>query len=206
MDLVNSRWTDHLGSGRTFDRLPLPEWRQAFLARWSNPATGVADAPDAVAALRELRAVLRRLLEALSRGQTLARPDVEALNRALAASPRARRLEAAGGGYVLVEAPARFDWRWALAEVAASAAELVAAGTSSRLRVCANPSCSWMFYDDSRGGSRSCSTRGNLRSWWRCNARLRSKTKCRGSSVPICCSPSTASPSQNSTVCRAASD
>ena len=154
VDLVNSRWTDHLGSGRTFDRLPLPEWRQAFLARWSNPATGVADAPDAVAALRELRAVLRRLLEALSRGQALARPDVEALNRALAASPRARRLEAAGGGYVLVEAPARFDWRWALAEVAASAAELVAAGTSSRLRVCANPSCSWMFYDDSRGGSR----------------------------------------------------
>lgn len=154
LDLVNSRWTDHLGSGGVHDRLPLPDWRHAFLARWSGLPTGAADAPEAVAALRGLRGLLRRLLEAFAREQPLDGSDVEALNQVLAASPRARRLEAVGGGYRLVEAAARRDWRWALAEVAASAAELLAAGNPARLKVCANPACSWMFYDVSRNASR----------------------------------------------------
>ena len=154
LDLVNSRWTDHLGSGRIHDRLQLPDWRRAFLGRWSGLPTVVADVPEAVAGLAELRGVLRRLLEAFARGQPFAAGDVEALNHVLAASPRARRLESVGGRYRLVEAPARYDWRWALTEVAASAAELLAAGEPARLKVCANPACSWMFYDVSRSGSR----------------------------------------------------
>jgi predicted RNA-binding Zn ribbon-like protein len=154
LDLVNSRWTDHLGSGRVKDRLPLPEWRHAFFGRWSRLATGVADAPEAVAGLRTLRGLLRRLLETFSRGEALAAQDVMALNRVLAASPRARRLEAVNGRYRLVEAPDRRDKAWALAEVAASAAKLLDSGEPARLRVCANPGCSWMFYDESRSGSR----------------------------------------------------
>ena len=34
LDLVNSRWSDHLGSGRSYDRLPEPLFRRAFLKRW----------------------------------------------------------------------------------------------------------------------------------------------------------------------------
>jgi predicted RNA-binding Zn ribbon-like protein len=154
LDLVNSRWTDHLGSGRIHDRLPLPDWRHAFFARWSHLPTGATDAPEAVAGLRELRDLLRRLLEAFARGEAFAAADVEHLNQVLAASPRARRLEAGSGRHRLVEAPARYDWRWALAEVAASAAGLLVTGQPARLKVCANPACSWMFYDESRNGAR----------------------------------------------------
>jgi predicted RNA-binding Zn ribbon-like protein len=39
---------------------------------------------------------------------------------------------------------------WLLAAVARSAAELVAEGSSARLRVCSNPSCGLFFYDNSR--------------------------------------------------------
>ena len=153
LDLVNSRWTDHLGSGRVHDRLPLLEWRREFFARRDDLATGVVESPEAAPALRELRGSLRRLLEAFARAQPLPTADVEALNRVLAASPRRRRLETVGGRHRLVEVGAR-DLRWALAEVAASAAELLASGDPARLRVCANPACSWMFYDESRSRSR----------------------------------------------------
>ncbi len=39
---------------------------------------------------------------------------------------------------------------WLLAAIARSAAEIIAEGTSSRLRACANPSCRLFFYDTSR--------------------------------------------------------
>ena len=144
-----------MGSSHVYDRLPLTEWRHGFLGRWSELAAGVADEPPAIAGLGALRGILRRLLEAVARGEPPAAQDVEALNRVLAASPRTRRLEGMPGDRQrMVEAPSRYDWRWALAEVASSAAELLAAGEPRRLRVCANPDCSWMFYDESRSGSR----------------------------------------------------
>ena len=151
---MNSRWTDHLGSDRVYDRLPGAEWRRAFMARWGLLAIGTAASSEAIEGLRALRGLLRRLLEAYARGDTLVAADVGALNGFLGASPRTMRLEAAGDRHRLVEVPARYDWRWALAEVAESAADLLAAGERARLKVCANPACSWMFYDETRNASR----------------------------------------------------
>jgi predicted RNA-binding Zn ribbon-like protein len=39
---------------------------------------------------------------------------------------------------------------WLLAAIARSAAELLAEGPSARLRVCSNPTCGLLFYDNSR--------------------------------------------------------
>jgi predicted RNA-binding Zn ribbon-like protein len=50
--------------------------------------------------------------------------------------------------------PARRDWRWVMSEVIASAAELMTTGEPRRLKSCANPSCMWMFYDESHNRSR----------------------------------------------------
>jgi predicted RNA-binding Zn ribbon-like protein len=154
LDLVNSRWADHVGRGRTYDRLPLREWRLAFLEHWGLAEGGAADAPEVVGGLERLRALLRVLLEARARGEPLPEPEVAALNRILASSPRTLRLEADRGGWRLVDAPPTRDWRWVLAELATSAARLLAEGDPARLRVCANPSCSRMFYDVSRSAAR----------------------------------------------------
>ena len=46
-----------------------------------------------------------------------------------------------------------------MARIAASAAELAGSGAPERLKVCANPDCSWMFYDHTLNRSqRFCST------------------------------------------------
>jgi predicted RNA-binding Zn ribbon-like protein len=39
---------------------------------------------------------------------------------------------------------------WLLAAIARSAAELIAEGSTARLRICSNPGCGLFFYDMSR--------------------------------------------------------
>lgn len=153
LDLVNSRWQDHLGSGRTFDRLALPTWQEAFLGRWRLGVEEPAG-PGVLRELDALRSLIRRLLEAFGRGAELPAPDVEALNRVMAASTSARLLERDTEGYRLVSRPPQPGWRWAMGEIATSAAALLAAGEPARLKVCGNHACTWMFYDSSRNRSR----------------------------------------------------
>src|SRR5438105_15506709 len=69
LDLINSRFNNHLGSGEVYDRLPLGRFRAAFLRRWnynlSNP-----DDPKGVSRLRRLRTLLREVLEGyIARGK-----------------------------------------------------------------------------------------------------------------------------------------
>ena len=153
LDLVNSRWQDHQGSGQAFDRLVSDTWRQAFLGR-RDLAPDVRWGPGVEEQLKSLRSLVRRVLETFARSQACAPEDLRALNQMMLAAPAARRLARSGAGYRLVERPLRRDWDWVAAELAASCARLVAEGDPARLKVCANPDCTWMFYDDSRNRRR----------------------------------------------------
>src|SRR6266571_1652416 len=85
LDLIDSLWTDHLGSGESYDRLIEPKFRRAFLKRWQFR---VADPDDrkAVNGLTRLRATLRDALERYMDGRELPaglRLEIEAIvNRA----------------------------------------------------------------------------------------------------------------------------
>ena len=56
------------------------------------------------------------------------------------------------GGYELSLVRLGDDWAAVMAEVATSAGRLIS--QRRRLKVCANPHCSWMFVDASRPGTR----------------------------------------------------
>lgn len=108
---------------------------------------------------------MRRILETWSAGGGLASADLERLDRLVAAAGGARRVRGAAGRPAVVFEPDRRDWNWVLAEVAASAAGLLATGEPGRLKVCGNPDCTWLFYDQSHNSSRRwCDVRacGNL--------------------------------------------
>ena len=151
LDLINTRWTDHLGSGTVHDRLPLSVWRRAFARRW-NLQLGDPDDPRAIRRLMKLRDLLRRAMELyIERGRLTPsiRRELEVeINRA----GMVLRIKQKGGQEGLVLARAGKDWDIATAEIATSALRLI--GERHVVKICANPSCSWMFVDESRSGSR----------------------------------------------------
>jgi len=151
LDLVNSRWRDHIGSGRYYDRLPEPLFRRAFLKRWAYHVTD-PDAARGIARLKALRPVIRRVMDAYASGHVLSpalrrRLELEA-NRATAVL----RLRRVGGADQLSLEHDGDEWDVVSSQIAASAARLIAERTV--VKECANPSCSWMFVDGTKARSR----------------------------------------------------
>src|SRR5436305_14830070 len=77
IDLVNSYFTDHLGSGDNGDRIASPEWQEWFLDRYRLQPEG-PDAPP-LDELVAMRRDLRRILDKCSRRAALRPRDVRLL-------------------------------------------------------------------------------------------------------------------------------
>ncbi|MEW6366548.1 MAG: CGNR zinc finger domain-containing protein [Acidobacteriota bacterium] len=151
-DLLNSDWHDHLGSGRREERLENDAWLSAFLARmaWKGPLPSARERGR----LRRLRVLLCRIVEAVRAGGRVDAKDIALLNGALAESPLARRIERTRGGWSITTAPVSGGIDGVVAELASSFASMLADGDPSRIRICANRDCNWVFYDWSRNRTR----------------------------------------------------
>jgi predicted RNA-binding Zn ribbon-like protein len=184
LELVNSDHLDYLGSGRSEDRLKHPGWLEAFLGRWGLAPAKQVD-QTTIAALVTLRALLRRMAVALSKGQPLSDEDLRVLNELLSASPTARQLRRSDGPHGAGEPLYRLewthtqnDWNLVLAEIVASFAALLARNETYRFKVCQNPDCGCVFYDESPNLVRRwCeNTCGNLMKVRRFRARQRASS------------------------------
>jgi predicted RNA-binding Zn ribbon-like protein len=152
IDLVNSSFTDYLGTGATNDRITSREWQGWFLRRYRlKPDTGDA-AP--IEELVALRTDLKRILGKWAARLPLSPRDVGRLDSWVRAAAVRQRVTRTDGGPELVQEPLRRDWTWVMAEVAASAVELMRTRDAQRLKTCGNPGCSWLFYDTSVNHSR----------------------------------------------------
>jgi predicted RNA-binding Zn ribbon-like protein len=76
------------------------------------------------------------------------------LNGRLASSVQRWRLEATGSGVTSRVEPLRADWSAVTAALVLSFNQLMSVSDLSRLKKCANPDCSYLFYDDSTNSSR----------------------------------------------------
>ncbi len=153
LDLLNSEWHDYRGTGRTEDRLENLDWLNEFLSRWGLDVAG-PPVYAAKAALVSLRSLLRRMVEDLGAGRQPSDNDLNKLNAILVAAPVACRLARNEEGYQVEQVPLKRDWNWILAEIAVSFVELLAFYDPLRIKVCENPDCGWVFYDESKNRSR----------------------------------------------------
>jgi predicted RNA-binding Zn ribbon-like protein len=151
LDLINSLWSDHLGHGHSYDRLPDPRFRRALLKRWQFKVADPDD-PKAQVELAHLRAVLRRALERYISGRPLTAAVVRELEAIVNRAPMRLQIEPKGGGTLVHSQRPRRDWDAVMAEIATSAVRLMSEGRA--VKVCANPNCSWMFVDQSKPGTR----------------------------------------------------
>jgi predicted RNA-binding Zn ribbon-like protein len=60
------------------------------------------------------------------------------------------RLRWDGEQYQIEVVPVRRDWRWVMGEIALSLADLLAYSDTRRLKICENPHCRGIFYDESK--------------------------------------------------------
>jgi hypothetical protein len=58
------------------------------------------------------------------------------------------------GSYFVQLVSVHRDWDWQKAELLRSLAELLADNQQSRLKICHNPACRWVFVDRSHGNTR----------------------------------------------------
>jgi predicted RNA-binding Zn ribbon-like protein len=161
LDLINSQLFD--GFGGTEDRLDDDSWLDQFLDRWGAKERRPSRTAKRTA-LRGLRELLRRVVEAHAYNGRIGATDLAALNRVLAEPKLRRRLTVAEDGYALWLEPIDDRWVAFLAEIAASLAELLTRDPE-RLRVCENDLCRWAYFDESKNRSRrwcSSSVCGNV--------------------------------------------
>ena len=157
IELVNSLFSDYLGTHKTVDRLLLPEWRQWFLERYRVDPECADAAP--IERLQALRGDLRAMLDKWARRGALVQRDARILDGWISPAVVRERITAASGHIDIRLEPVCSDWTWALSRIAASAVQLVSQGDFQRLKVCGNPYCSWMYYDKTLNSSKQyCST------------------------------------------------
>ena len=128
-------------------RIISPERSAQLLALTQN------DPQSATALLgraQALHAALRETFNAMLAKDALRRDWVAPINDVLRITEGHDELLEQDGKWSLEFVAREGGLDWLLAAIARSAAEVVAEGTSSRLRVCSNPSCRLFFYDTSR--------------------------------------------------------
>jgi predicted RNA-binding Zn ribbon-like protein len=99
---------------------------------------------------RRLHASLGDIFASLLRKEAVARDWVEPINEVLRITEGHDELLQQNGKWGMEFVAREGGLDWLLAAIARSAAELISEGSSARLRVCSNPSCGLLFYDNSR--------------------------------------------------------
>jgi predicted RNA-binding Zn ribbon-like protein len=151
IDLINTRWRDHVNGHQFHDRLPHPMWRREFLRHWGYRVHDPDDSA-AIERLRHLRIILRASLERHMAGRPLTAGQRRELETAMnGPSFRWRIVDTEGKETLMLERTGD-PWDIVIADIASSAIRII--GQDRVVKECANPNCTWMFIDTTRGGTR----------------------------------------------------
>ena len=133
----------------------IPARAVAALRKWFDAHP--ADAATVFSETIEIRETLYRLLHSVAAKSAPASEDLRRLNGALGeAAPRASldRADKSFGKSFGWKVEVRPTAAGMLAPVLWSAADILVGPDSARLRECANGKCLWLFFDDSKNGTR----------------------------------------------------
>ena len=147
LDFVNSEFRDFRGRW-VRDELQQPGWLEALLLKWDVQVDTPLDATTQIA-LVALRTLLARAITSLVEGEISEQEQAE-FNAILLKVPLSRRLQKDAQTYTLEMVPLEKNWDWVQAEIVASFVHTLTSHDARRLKICANPNCRWVFYDESK--------------------------------------------------------
>jgi len=148
IELINSEHI--LDAAHIEDHLRDERWLQAFYKRWSLPGRWSA---GELKRLRELRTLIRVIVEDLTATRKVSSKNIAELNRFMTPSKVRFVLTATEAGDFDLETK-KLTATSVTAQIAQTFSALLAEHDWRRLKVCANKHCRWAFYDASRNRSR----------------------------------------------------
>ncbi|QJC52150.1 hypothetical protein HGI30_11670 [Paenibacillus albicereus] len=114
--------------------------------------------PTELAELQRLRDELRRLTAALVGARRDSLPltasELEPFQAELQEAPFRLDLQLEQNALRLERRPLASDWQAIRFRVAAAYADMLASGGAERLRICDNPDCKWIYYDETKNRSK----------------------------------------------------
>lgn len=152
-DFLNSLHHDWRGDGAIDDRLDQPEWLDQWVEK-HQLSVDHRPSPKEFIALKQLRTLLHRLVTDFAANSSPSEEDIEALNKVMADGAVIRQLARNSERYQINLNAIGHQWSHIQAEIAASMAQMIAEGEPSRIRICDNPNCLWVYYDDTRNRSK----------------------------------------------------
>lgn len=181
-DFINSYWRDWRTGDRSKDKDKLKE--REWLATWLVQHSLRAELPlklIELEQLQQLRSLMWEAVQKLVQGHTPDRALLEQLNGYMVRGPAIRQIVWNADGQAEISLlPQRADWEQVMAEIASSFAAALVEKETSRFRICENPDCLWVYYDDTRNRSkRYCDDKmcGNLMKVRRFRARKKADTE-----------------------------
>ena len=164
LDFLNSEFRDFRGRWQRDDLLN-PGWFETFLARWGLQI----DLPPETAPLKEfevLRTTMTRIVEAIPTGNP-AQDDLNELNTIMQRVPSTMQISWDGLEFHLEALPLKKDWQWVMMELAASFSDLLVHHDTLRVKVCENPYCRSIFYDESKSRTKRWCTNDKCANLWK---------------------------------------
>lgn len=181
-DFINSYWRDWRTGDKNKDRdkLDEEEWVSKWLKKHALLATQMPNDIE-LAQLKELRSLLWKWVQAIVQGESVYGEMLEQLNPYMDKGPVTRRMVWENDGQAAIKLlPLHSGWEQVMAEIAASFAEALLEKEPARFRICENPACLWVYYDDTRNRSkRYCDDKacGNLMKVRRFRARKKAESE-----------------------------
>jgi predicted RNA-binding Zn ribbon-like protein len=181
-DFINSYWRDWRtgNKNKDLDKLEDPEWLAEQLKKYTLLETEMPNTIE-LKKLKALRSLLWGWVQAIVQGKSMDGEMVKQLNVYMDKGPVTRRIVWNSDDQAEISLlPLYSGWEQVMAEIAASFAEALLEKEPSRFRICDNPDCLWVYYDDTRNRSkRYCDDKacGNLMKVRRFRARKKAESE-----------------------------
>jgi predicted RNA-binding Zn ribbon-like protein len=150
LEFINSNW--YVYHDLFLDPLIDQKWVDAFCAKWNLPTIDISVESNSKTLL-DLRAFMRKTIKIFLETKKISSENLKRLNRYLRMGKTHPELHVDDGTYCLEIVPARMGINWIVYRVVLSFADFLQ-NHADRIKMCQNPDCGWVFYDQSKGDNR----------------------------------------------------
>jgi predicted RNA-binding Zn ribbon-like protein len=151
LSYINSQW--YIDHELFEDPLLNQEWMDYFCAEWHLPVINTSTSEN-INDLIQLRIFLNQTAREFIITRSINSLNLAKINRLLSERSFHKELLFNDGQYFLEVVPDQSDKALFMAQIVASFAEIITQYNPERMKLCQNPACGWIFYDESRGSTR----------------------------------------------------